>query len=198
MKRCNGLTLIELLVALAIMATMSAMAWRSMDALLGTREATQNAAETVQGWQGALAQWHIDLNEMAREVPQREAGAMAWGAKVNEVRFVRHARQGGWHVVAWGIRDGRWTRWQSPAATSLAELDRLWNAAEQGLTSDGVRMVRAQGFDAVGRFKNQWGALASAERPQAVRLVLRSEGNAPVSGELDVLWVSEAVAGGKQ
>ena len=105
MPKQAGLTLIELLVALLIMALMSTMVWQGMDTLFRSRGQLQSIQNEQSLWQGTLGQWETDwLETVAAGLP-------------NPVRFdgntlvlVRRAWTQpappfaeGWRVVAWRL-----------------------------------------------------------------------------------------------
>lgn len=138
-----GFTLVEVLVALAVMALMSAMAWRGVDAMLGAQEQTRRFSADVLTLQIAMSQWGRDLDSVTQVPPvggldfdgrvlriTRWYGGVAAGVveeaiPLNDAGHVR--------VVAWGARmiDGQrqFLRWQSgPLRTGLA-LRQAWDDA---------------------------------------------------------------------
>jgi len=58
----TGFTLVELLVALAIMAIMAALSWKGIDIMLRSREMTQTRVDEVASLQNVMRQWEADLN----------------------------------------------------------------------------------------------------------------------------------------
>ena len=64
-RRVGGFTLVELLVALAAMALLSAMAWRGIDAMGRAQSSTQAFGADVQALQAGLGQWTSDLDAVA-------------------------------------------------------------------------------------------------------------------------------------
>ena len=59
-----GFTLVEVLVALAVMAMLSLMAWRGVDAMARALESTRRIGADVQVLQAGLVQWGVDLDAM--------------------------------------------------------------------------------------------------------------------------------------
>ena len=59
-----GFTLVEVLVALVVMATMAAMAWRGIDALVRSRETAQGHLAQTARLQTVMAQWELDLRAL--------------------------------------------------------------------------------------------------------------------------------------
>ena len=128
-----GFTLVEVLVALAVMALMALMSWRGVDAMLRTQSALQQRADAQRTLQAGLAQWHSDLNRIALS----QAGMPAWDWDGKVLRLTREAVQpeDGLQVVAWSWReDGAstpWLRWQSPPLRTRSEWQAAWQNARQ-------------------------------------------------------------------
>lgn len=123
----TGFTLVELLVALVVMALLGLMAWRGVDTMARALAVTRTADAQTQTLQAGLTQWGIDLDAMAPSAP---ITALDFDGQV--LRITRQYRLddlpmpgiatdaiggGGLRVVAWSTRmvDGQrqWLRWQS-------------------------------------------------------------------------------------
>ena len=76
MQPCRGFTLIEVLVALAIMAVMAVMSWQAIDGMTRAQERARAHADGTLALQAAFAQWHADLDAMM-VWPQQLAAAAA-------------------------------------------------------------------------------------------------------------------------
>ena len=68
--RQRGFTLVELLVALMVMAMLAVLSWRGVDGMARTTAATQARANDLVALQNSLAQWGADLDAMA-DLPAR-------------------------------------------------------------------------------------------------------------------------------
>jgi general secretion pathway protein J len=129
--RARGFTLVELLVALAIMAMMAGLAWRALDGMIRARDQiTQRSDETL-AMQAALSQWGTDLDAV---VETQLVNAVDFDGRA--LRLTRRDATdpvAGVRVVAWtlraGTQGGRWLRWQSPAVRTRAELQSAWAQA---------------------------------------------------------------------
>lgn len=126
-----GFTLVELLVALALMALMAAMTWRGLDGMTGAQKRLAAHADAVQTLQTGLAQWGADLDALAQ---QPNTPSIDWDGRA--LRLLRRGSQSnaeGLHVVAWSQRrvgdSLYWLRWQSPALTTRAALQAAWGQA---------------------------------------------------------------------
>jgi general secretion pathway protein J len=135
-----GFTLVEVLVALLLMAVMSAMAWRGLDAMLRSRDMTQESIDRSAVLQTALAQWEQDWEQI------QDSGLIvpAQSFEGQRLRLTRRHPQG-LQVVSWYVQDGELCRWASPPVTRLAELRRAWERSEQPLTLASQRLVVLSG-----------------------------------------------------
>jgi general secretion pathway protein J len=139
-QRTSGFTLVEVLVALAVMAVMAAMAWRGIDGMARSQEATQRVTDDTLTLQAGLTQWRADLDAMmswpteSGALPAGPAGsrALAWDGSVLRItRMLTDAPAAGLRVVAWTRRsgDGQWLRWQSAPVRTQAGWIAAWNEA---------------------------------------------------------------------
>lgn len=133
-----GFTLVEVLVALAVMAVIAGMAWQGIDAMVRSRDAAQASSQATLRTGIALAQWERDLWAVLATgaVPVlRFDGA--------NVRMTREAADGGVQVVVWSRREGAWWRWASSGVTRSADLQELWLRSQQlmGLEAGTVKVL---------------------------------------------------------
>lgn len=125
----RGFTLVEVLVALVVMAIMSLMAWQGVDGIARTREANQARLEQTMRLQTVVSQWEQDLAAV-----QESAAVPALTCDGQSVRLTRRT-EGGLQVVAWSLRpdasNSTWERWAGPAVTTTAALQNSWFATQQ-------------------------------------------------------------------
>jgi general secretion pathway protein J len=129
-RRPAGFTLIEVLVALFILALMSAMAWQGVDAIARSRESTQARMDRLLRLQTVLAQWEADVQAVidTQVVP----GLNFDGATL---RLTRRQPEGV-QVVAWTLRSGTLYRWAAPTANALDTLQDSWMRSYQLLGNE--------------------------------------------------------------
>lgn len=128
MRRARGFTLVELLVALFVLALMAALSWRGLDGMMRTRAAVEARADEVLTLQTGLAQWSADLDGIVVFAP---LPGLEWNGRV--LRLTRQdslAPERGARVVAWTRREGQWRRWESPPVLTRGELESAWQQAD--------------------------------------------------------------------
>lgn len=130
MARQRGFTLVEVMVALSIMALMGSMSWVGLSALLESRERTHSKSVDNAQLQIALTQWANDLDQAW--MPEGTQ-PMGWDGKA--FRLTRRAQSlaQGVVVIAWAVRageqGGQWMRWQSQPVSTMAQWRHAWEQA---------------------------------------------------------------------
>lgn len=199
-----GFTLVEMLVAIALMALMGVMAWRGLGSMQGAQIRLAQHADDTLALQAGLGQWAADLDAIAL---QANTPSLAWDGRVLRVLRRGSASPGdGLRVVGWSQRqvDGiaYWLRWQSPSLRTRAELDAAWaQAARWGQnpsSEDQLREVRISPLSQWQFFyfrNNAWtnpqssaSATDANALPEGVRLVLTLPAGQAISGVLTRDW----------
>jgi general secretion pathway protein J len=137
-RGAGGFTLVEVLVALTIMAVMAGMAWLGVDGIVRARDASQGRLELTSRLNTVMAQWEQDLASLqdSRVVP---AMILFDGATLRLTRRTPDGMQ----VVAWSLRQGQWTRWTGPVEIYANGLQEDWLRSQQLLGNEinQLRMV---------------------------------------------------------
>lgn len=131
--RSRGFTLIELMLAVGVMAVLAVLSWRGIDAMVRARDITEERSAQVLALQSGLAQWTADLDAI------ESTGLVApidWNGQT--LRLTRRAPASdapSLRVVAWsrrvGADGGQWLRWESTPVTDRAQLRQAWDLAER-------------------------------------------------------------------
>lgn len=129
--RNNGLTLIELLVAISILSFIAILGWRGLDSIVRARIALTGDLEQTRGMQLTFAQMQSDCAHLASAtgLPDRMP-LVAAQERLTLVRTVLADNQPSkLQVVTYRLRDGVLTRRESAGTRDLDELGILWRTA---------------------------------------------------------------------
>jgi general secretion pathway protein J len=134
-SRARGFTLVELLVAISILAIVAVLGWRGLDGIVRARMSLTQQMETTRGMQLAFAQMQSDCEHIAqRDVVDQRPYLLIGGDRLTLVREVFTENQPSrLQVVAYRIVNGTLMRRESQPVRDLVQLDALW----QAVTSDG-------------------------------------------------------------
>lgn len=141
----RGFTLVELLVAISILAIVAVLGWRGLDGIIRARVALTNQMETTRGMQLAFAQMQSDCEHIAgRDVLERRPYLLTGTDRFTMIREVFTENQPSrLQVVAYRIVNGVLVRRESPAVRDLAQLDGLWQAAVSDTDTSGAVALQA-------------------------------------------------------
>ncbi|MBS0293366.1 MAG: prepilin-type N-terminal cleavage/methylation domain-containing protein [Proteobacteria bacterium] len=222
--RACGFTLVELLVAIAVMALLAIVSWRGLDGMVRAQQQTRERADAVLALQTIMDQWGADLDAL-QAVERTEP--MAWDGQVLRLtrRSMRQPDEGA-VVVAWALRsvDGQaqWLRWQSAPVRTRGEWTDAWTRAAQWARTPstaerrqetvlmplagwqlffyrGGAWANALSTNTAGSQPQTPGGLgnAAASIPDGVRLQLTLPEGGALSGVITRDWVSPLLGGGK-
>ncbi len=140
--RQHGLTLIELLIAISVLAFVAVLGWRGLDAITRARVALNADLAQTRSLQLAFAQWQTDCaNAVDAGTLDGRAPLLVDATRVTIARRVQpEAQAGALQLVTWRLRDGVLTREESPPTRDLSQLDQAWQFAQMG----GAQALRLQ------------------------------------------------------
>ena len=195
----RGLTLIEVLVALALVGLISALMVKGLD-VITRNQALQTEINNQQSvLQSSLAQWQTDLNQL--DATSTLVPALDWNGRVlRMLRYQAMPANGQRLVVAWGLRQGRWIRWQSQPLSNRTELSAAWEAALAALNADDANQQVAETIPASGwrvfffrndSWSNAFSSSGSAtpSAPDAIRLQIDLTPHGRWQGAIQWDWV---------
>lgn len=217
----KGFTLIELMVAISVLALIAILSWRGLDGMMRAQTTTQIRSDQIVVTQSTLGQWSADLDAL---VQISTLPPLDWNGQV--LRMTRRslsAPADGLLVVGWTTRvvngQTQWLRWQSPPLRSRGDLQTAWAKAASWARNpsddDKNREVQLSTISEWQVFYyrgNAWSspfssdsngqtgtgtALADVTMPDGVRLVLTLPPGHSLGGKLTVDWVRPTQSGGK-
>ena len=126
LRRAAGFTLVEVLVALVILAILSAMAFRGIDAVVRAKEAALAATDRTLKLNTGMSQFEYDVSQIVNTnvLPQ---AVMFDGATLRVARRTPDGIQ----LVLWTLQDRRWQRWASGSFIHMSELTDAWMRTQQ-------------------------------------------------------------------
>jgi general secretion pathway protein J len=129
--RSRGFTLVELLVAISILAIVAVLGWRGLDGIVRARGALTEQMEVTRGMQLAFAQMQSDCDHIAgRAALDQRPYLLTANNGFTLVREVFNENQPvQLQVVAYRIVNGVLVRRESNMTRDLVQLDALWQAA---------------------------------------------------------------------
>jgi len=129
--RRRGFTLVELLVAISVLAIVAVLGWRGLDSIIRARVSLNADLAETRGLQLAFAQMQSDCGHIATATVVGNRPVLATQAdRLTLVRQVFSENQPSRvQVIAYRIRDGVLTRRESLATRDLKALDADWTAA---------------------------------------------------------------------
>jgi general secretion pathway protein J len=177
-RPATGFTLVEVLLAMFIMAVLAGLAWRGIDSLLRARDATQALIERSTRLNTVLVQWEQDLAALhdTTVVPP-----LSYDGRT--LRLTRTA-EGGVRLVAWSLRANVWQRWAGPVSTQVGPLQESWLSSQQLLGNEPGQLRVLEGVDEWQVYFYRGNAWTNAQSSADVGEAPASGASAPASRDL--------------
>jgi general secretion pathway protein J len=188
--------LIELLVAIAILAVIAVLSWRGLDQIIRGRQTITSAMEDERVFAQLFDQMRIDARQAASD---DEAGQPAVSVSGNVLQIVRQMNLPGaaprLQVVRYRVSDGRVIRYASAPLAKMDELRRALRGGEgdgwNGLPlMGGVGSISAQVYVPKVGWTTQMGDVQSAITEADNNLKVPQLGSAPLPRSVTGLQVS--------
>ncbi len=189
----SGFTLLEVLLALAVLSVLAGLSWQGVNTLLTTQDRVTTHQNQWLVRDGAVAQWRLDWQALWVDDTGLTVTATQWDG--NHLILLRRAPlrtdtlDDGLMVVAWTVRDGQWWRWASPPFHTQGAGQAAWQSAVQWtqqnqFAAQALALLPAQSWQVAYRQGEGWvnPGSSAGSIPSAVRLRL----TLPDSGTLSV------------
>jgi general secretion pathway protein J len=221
----SGFTLIEVMVALVVMALMALLTWQGIDGMSKATQQHRGRADEVAVIQTALLQWRTDLDHMLDASQILPTAGAANTAKAIEfdtrvLRITRRYPGDEIRVVAWGSRrvetatgnTRRFMRWVSEPVRTRAQWQAAWDLAgrwgqnpSEALRQSETAVLSVDDWQIFYYRNDAWtnplsadgAATPSAANPDGVRLILELAPGQIPGGRLSMDWVQPTRGGGK-
>ncbi len=137
-KGASGFTLVEMIIAITILAMVAILGWRGLDGIVRSRVALTNEMEQTRGMQLTFAQLQSDCAQIAPvSLMTARPTLLATPGRLLMVRLVFAEQQPTRvQIVDYRLRNGQLRRQESAPTRDLNVLDTMWQSALED-TADG-------------------------------------------------------------
>lgn len=131
-----GFTLVEMLIAISVLAVVAILGWRGLDSIVRARVALTSALDQTRSMQLTFAQLQSDCaNVVNSSVIPGRMPVIASNGRLILIRNVFEDNQPSrLQVVLYRLQEGVLTRRESAGTRELPQLDSFWQAANSGVT----------------------------------------------------------------
>jgi general secretion pathway protein J len=140
--RQAGFTLVEVLVAMFIMAILAVMAWQGVDSIVNARTASQGRIEQLLRLNTVLAQFEQDLKAL------QDSGTLPQPMPAFDGISLRLTRrtETGVQLVVWSLHGGTWLRWAGSPVTTTRALQDQWMTSQQFIGNESGQLRTLTGI----------------------------------------------------
>jgi len=141
-----GFTLVELLVAIGILAMVAVLGWRGLDGIVRARVALTHEMEVTRGMQLAFAQLQNDCENLADADLVGNRPLLMWDAdRLTLVRKVYVENEPSrLQVIGYRVVNNQLLRRESPGTRDLDQVGQLWQSIASDAPADNAPSVVLQ------------------------------------------------------
>lgn len=191
----SGFTLVEMIIAITILAMVAILGWRGLDGIVRSRVALTTEMEQTRGMQLTFAQLQSDCAQIAPlSLMSARPTLLAQPGRLLMVRLVFADQQPTRvQVIDYRLRDGRLTRQESAPTRDLNQLDSMWQSALND-AGDSSQAVLLQS-DIASMQMQLWGSDGQGWRPSAAAAGTGSQDSTNVNANVNAnRWTGLQVA----
>jgi general secretion pathway protein J len=189
----RGMTLIELLVAIGILAFVATLGWRGLDSITRARASLNQELEQTRGMQLAFAQLQSDCaNVVDTKLLDGRQPVVIGSGRITLARNVHlDGQPTRVQLVTYRLNEGSLSREESAATRDLKQLDMFWQLAQDGANAlplalqSGVEGMRLRVWSDDGRGWRSWdqAAGASSSAPMSRGSMMNPQAGTTTSGQ---------------
>ena len=199
-RRTQGFTLLELLVAIAILAVVAILSWRGLDEIIRARETISRSMADERVFAQMFDQMRIDAR-LAADDDESGAPSIALDGGVLQVVRAFAGEPGAaprLQVVRYRVSDGRVIRYASPPLANRGELRHALAGGEDGWSSvslmSGIGRISARFYVPAVGWTASMGDVRGQVQDNLNALKTPQVGNGPVQRSVTGLEVSIGAA----
>lgn len=129
MKSNHGFSLIEVMIALIIMAIIGIMSWRGLDSSLRSKDIIEQHIVEHQAIQTLINYWQSDCKSLTNGINSEIPSFIKGNKNFWLMKHVNSLNTQGWQIIAYTLVNNKLQRLQSTVYPTKNELELVWLGA---------------------------------------------------------------------
>ena len=126
MKSNAGFTLVEVMIAMIIMAIIGLLSWRGLDGTLRAKEAIEQRITEHQTLQKFISLWQNDCKNIPAGIDSPLPGFIKTNQNFWLIKHISTYNSQGWQIVLYRVDNTALKRLQTDTYASKNDLDEIW------------------------------------------------------------------------